>query len=92
MNLFYWKNDCCCYEVARWTWGKWNVKGEILEGRKPMLAAAPALPRDQAGLWEGCAGEFLGLLLSPRAAVYLDYEHSERGFLVECTSPRRGCA
>lgn len=56
-------------------------------GRKPMLAAAPALPRDQAGLREGCAGKFLELLLSPRAAVYLDYEHSERRFLVGCTSP-----
>lgn len=64
-----------------------NVKGGIWEGRKPMLAAAHALPRDQAGLWEGCAGKFLGLLLSPRPPAYLDYEHSERGFLVGCTSP-----
>lgn len=65
-----------------------NVKGGILEGRKPTLAEAPALPRDQAGLWEGCAWKFLGLFLSPRAAIYLDYnKHSERGFPVGCTSP-----
>lgn len=56
-------------------------------GMKPMLATAPAQPKDQAGLWKGCAGKFLELLLSPRVAVYLDYEHSERGFLVGCTSP-----
>lgn len=64
-----------------------SVKRGIWEGRKPKLAAAPALPRDQEGLWKGCAGKFLGLLLSLRAAVYLDYEHRERGFLVGCTSP-----
>ena len=47
-----------------------NVEGGIWEGREPMLAAAPALPGDQAGLWERCAGEeLLVLLLSSRAAV-----------------------
>ena len=47
-----------------------NVEGGIWEGREPMLAAAPARPRDQAGLWERCAGEeLLVLLLSSRAAV-----------------------
>lgn len=52
-----------------------------------MLAATPALPRDQTGLGEGCAEKFLELHLSQTAAVYQVYEHSERGFLVGCTSP-----
>lgn len=46
-----------------------NVKGGIWEGREHVLAATSALPGDQAGLWEGCAGEFLVLLLSSGAAV-----------------------
>lgn len=65
-----------------------NVEGEFGKAGKPVLAAARALPGDRAGLWEGCAGEFLVLLLS-RAAVSgsLDYDCHENGFLAGHPSP-----
>lgn len=63
-------------------------RGEFGKAGKPTLAAAPALPGDRAGLWEGRAGEFLVLLLS-RAAVSgsLDYDRHENRFLAGRASP-----
>lgn len=64
-------------------------RGGIWEGREPVLAAVPAVPGDRAGLWEGCAGEFLVCfsLQEQLFQAYLGYDHNERGFPGGHTSP-----